>query len=103
MDPGQTNEQAGKIDFAQKQPNRRHDDIFNKRRHNFAECRADDNADREVDHIPLNRKFFKLLKQGHLHFPLPEVGVAYNFPFIEGSERDSILVNGFRVESGGCA
>src|ERR1700675_702391 len=66
MRPIQANELVGKIYVSQRHPDRRHDDVFDQRGHNFSECCADDYAHRKINHIPAHRKSFKFLE--HIYF-----------------------------------
>ena len=54
--------EVGKIDTAQGQPDRRHDDIFHKRIDDPRERRADDHADRQVDDVAAQNELLKAAK-----------------------------------------
>ena len=60
----QIDEQVGEVDAAEQETDRGHDDVVDERRHDGAEARADDDADREVDDVAPHDEGLELLQHG---------------------------------------
>jgi hypothetical protein len=60
---------AGKIQLAKRQAHDGHDQIGHHGINDLAESAADDHADREVNHVALDRKLPELLHHSHVHPP----------------------------------
>ena len=57
-------EQAGEVDPAEHQAERRHDDAFDERRDDLAERRADDDADGQVDDVAAGDELLEFFEHG---------------------------------------
>src|ERR1051325_1224167 len=60
--------QAGEIDLAEQQTNRRHNDSFDQRGDDFAKGRADNYTDGEVDNIGASDEFLEFFQHGFSFF-----------------------------------
>jgi hypothetical protein len=56
--------QVGKVHIAQRKANRRHDHVVHQRLHDRSERRTNDDADREVEHVPAQHECLELLEHG---------------------------------------
>jgi len=60
---GNNPEQTAELDMPNEQSDRRHDDIGYKRLDDRAECTADHDTHRHVDHVPLDGELTKFLQK----------------------------------------
>ena len=60
----QVDVEVGKIDLAEHQADRRHDDVFDERVYDFTKCSADDYADSKVDYVAARDEFPEVFEHG---------------------------------------
>lgn len=77
----QNDRQLAEVDSADENAQRRHDDIVNQRRSDFAEGTTDDHTDGEVDNIAAHGEGFEFGEEGHgvvfLYFRLNGTGLPF--------------------------
>jgi len=56
----QADEEIRKIELSEPQPDHRHQNVIDQRRDDLAKGGADDNADRQVKHVPPQDEFLEL-------------------------------------------
>jgi hypothetical protein len=54
---------------AQRQPDKRHDQVTDRSTHNLAECTADDHANSQIDHLTFERKRPEFTDKRHRSLP----------------------------------
>jgi len=60
--PGKIDEKAAEIDLAQKQPERRHENVVDQRSNDASERSAHDERDRNINHIPPRYELFEFFE-----------------------------------------
>ena len=99
--PREIEKQAGKIDFAQDQPERWHQDVAYQRCDDLAKGSSDDDPDGHIENIALHRELFELLQHTSSFGKMVKGGLALPRRIDRIPERDEIEIVGADGSGGG--